>query len=142
MLYVITSAGYSIYLIYKVAPHKGRKNILIYLAICSLVGSISVMAVKGFGIALKLTFSGHNQLLKPSTYVFGATVVVCALTQINYFNKALDAFHTNRVTPGKLGYIPLIINVSVYYVMFTTATILASVLLFEGFNDSSAVSSF
>ena len=79
--------GISIWLIYKVAPVYGKKNMLVYLTICSLVGSISVMAAKGFGIALKLTLSGNNQLIYPSTYVFGITVAVCAVTQINYFNK-------------------------------------------------------
>ncbi len=100
VLYILISTGYSLYLIYKVAPVSGKKNMLIYLTICSLIGSISVMAVKGFGVALKLTFSGENQLRNPSTYLFGFTVVICALTQINYFNKALDTFHTNRVTPS------------------------------------------
>ncbi|KAJ3092237.1 hypothetical protein HK102_009551 [Quaeritorhiza haematococci] len=116
----------SLYLIYIAGPRHGRTNMLVYISICSLVGSISVMACKGFGIALKLTFQGSNQLVYPSTWLFGITVVGCAVTQMNYFNKALDLFSTNRVTP-------------IYYVFFTTATILASVILFQGFNDTSAV---
>lgn len=68
---------------------------LVYISICSLVGSITVMAAKGFGIALKLTFAGNNQLLYPSTYVFAITVGVAVVTQMNYFNKALDIFSTN-----------------------------------------------
>lgn len=66
-----------------------------YISICSTVGSISVMAIKAFGIALKLTLSGNNQLTHPSTYVFGLVVIVCILTQMNYFNKALDQFDTS-----------------------------------------------
>ncbi|KAJ2870450.1 hypothetical protein FB639_004621 [Coemansia asiatica] len=42
---------------------------------------------------------------------------------MNYFNKALEQFDTNLVTP-------------IYYVFFTSATILASVALFQGFTDS------
>ncbi|KAJ1889853.1 hypothetical protein LPJ66_007813 [Kickxella alabastrina] len=42
---------------------------------------------------------------------------------MNYFNKALEQFETNIVTP-------------IYYVFFTSATILASVALFQGFTDS------
>ncbi|KAJ3044889.1 hypothetical protein HDV00_000171 [Rhizophlyctis rosea] len=123
ILYILSVAVLSIWLIYKVAPVHGKQNMLVYIAICSLVGSISVMACKGFGIAIKLTFAGHNQLVYPSTYVFGITVIGCAVTQMNYFNKALDLFSTNRVTP-------------IYYVFFTTATIIASVILFKGFNDT------
>ncbi|KAJ3300229.1 hypothetical protein HK104_003143 [Borealophlyctis nickersoniae] len=121
--YALQPGTASLFLIYRVGPVHGKKNMLVYIAICSLVGSVSVMACKGFGIALKLTFAGHNQLVYPSTYVFGITVVSCAVTQMNYFNKALDLFSTNRVTP-------------IYYVFFTTATIVASVILFKGFNDT------
>ena len=96
LLYICSVAILSLWLIYKVAPVHGKQNMLVYIAICSLVGSISVMACKGFGIALKLTFAGHNQLVYPSTYVFGITVIGCAVTQMNYFNKALDLFSTNR----------------------------------------------
>ena len=55
------------------------------------------MAIKGFGIALKLTFAGNNQFSHPSTYVFAIVVVVCILTQMNYFNKALSQFSTNML---------------------------------------------
>ncbi|TPX51599.1 hypothetical protein SeMB42_g00076 [Synchytrium endobioticum] len=126
LMYMLAVIGVTLYLIYKVAPEHGKTNMLVYIAICSLVGSISVMACKGFGIALKLTFAGNNQLLRPSTYLFGFGVVVCAITQMNYFNKALDLFSTNRVMP-------------IYYVFFTTATILASVSLFQGFYETDSV---
>lgn len=82
-------------MIYRVAPVYGKKNPLVYLSICSTVGSISVMAVKAFGIALKLTFAGNNQFTHPSTYVFMIITAVCILTQMNYFNKALSQFPTN-----------------------------------------------
>lgn len=73
----------------------GKSNPLIYVSICSTVGSVSVMAVKAFGIALKLTFAGHNQFSHPSTYVFAIVVVGCILTQMNYLNKALSQFSTS-----------------------------------------------
>ncbi|KXS11007.1 DUF803-domain-containing protein, partial [Gonapodya prolifera JEL478] len=121
LVYVILVVCGTLFLIYRVAPVHGKSNLLVYVTICSLVGSISVMACKGFGIALKLTFAGENQLLDPSTYVFAIVVGVSVVTQMNYFNKALDTFSTNLVTP-------------VYYVMFTTATIVASVILLQGWS--------
>jgi hypothetical protein len=57
------------------------------------------MAVKGLGIALKLTIAGSNQFTHPSTYVFMIVVVVCILVQMNYFNKALDQFSTTLYFP-------------------------------------------
>ena len=117
---------FSTVMIYKVAPVYGKRNPLIYLSICSTVGSVSVMSVKAFGIALKLTMAGNNQFTHPSTYVFGIVTVVSILTQMNYFNKALSQFSTSIVNP-------------LYYVTFTTATLCASFILFRGFNTSDAV---
>lgn len=45
-------------------------------------------------------------------------VGVCVVTQMNYLNKALDLFNTAIVSP-------------IYYVMFTTFTIIASAVLFQ-----------
>ncbi|KAF0467317.1 DUF803-domain-containing protein [Gigaspora margarita] len=126
LLYCVLVASYTIFAISRVVPKYGKKNPLVYLSICSLVGSISVMSCKGFGIALKLTFAGNNQFTHPSTYVFIIISGLCILVQMNYFNKALDQFETNIVNP-------------IYYVFFTTSTIFASVLLFQGFNTSNAV---
>jgi hypothetical protein len=86
---------FSLVVIYYVSPRYGKTTPIVYISICSLVGSVSVMAINGFGIALKLTFAGNNQLTHPSTYVFGIVVVVCILVQMNYFNKALAIFSTN-----------------------------------------------
>ncbi|KAJ9118142.1 hypothetical protein QFC22_004045 [Naganishia vaughanmartiniae] len=124
MFYVTCVGLFATYMIYQVVPKYGTKNPMVYLSICSLVGSVSVMAIKGFGIALKLTFAGNNQLTHAPTYLFGLTVVFCILIQMNYFNKALDTFSTNVVNP-------------IYYVFFSTSTIIASAILFQGFNTTS-----
>ncbi|KAK3333186.1 magnesium transporter NIPA-domain-containing protein [Cercophora scortea] len=126
LIYAISVCVFAAFMIYKVAPVHGKKNPLIYLSICSTVGSVSVMAVKAFGIALKLTFAGNNQFSHPSTYVFMIITAVCILTQMNYFNKALTQFPTNIVNP-------------LYYVTFTTATLCASFILFSGFNTTDIV---
>jgi len=94
-LYSLVVLVFSLFMIYYVAPKYATKNPLVYISICSVVGSMSVMAIKGFGIAIKLTLAGNNQLTHPSTYVFGIVVVVCILVQMNYFNKALAMFSTN-----------------------------------------------
>lgn len=128
LFYCFIVAVFAIVMIYYVSPRFGRRNPMIYISICSTVGSISVMAIKGFGIAVKLTFAGNNQFTHPSTYVFAIVVTVCILTQMNYFNKALDQFDTSIVNP-------------LYYVTFTTATLCASFILFSGFNTSDPVNS-
>jgi len=94
-MYCFSVLVFTMVMVYSVAPRYGRANPIFYISICSLVGSVSIMAVKGFGVAVKLTFGGKNQFTHPSTYVFGIVVVVCILVQMNYFNKALDTFSTN-----------------------------------------------
>ncbi|KAF1914684.1 magnesium transporter NIPA-domain-containing protein [Ampelomyces quisqualis] len=126
LFYCLFVAVFSVSMIYKVAPKYGRKNPLIYLSICSTTGSVSIMFIKAFGLALKMTFAGNNQFTHPSTYVFVLMIGGCILTQMNYFNKALSQFSTNIVNP-------------LYYVTFTTCTLVASFLLFQGFNTTSAV---
>ncbi|KAL1925792.1 uncharacterized protein VTP21DRAFT_675 [Calcarisporiella thermophila] len=126
IFYFVFVVAFSSFMIFQISPKYGKKNPLVYLSICSLVGSISVMSVQGFGIALKLTFAGNNQFSHPSTYVFMIITVLCILTQLNYFNRALDTFSTSVVNP-------------IYYVFFTTATIIASVILYQGFNTTSTV---
>lgn len=126
LLYCVAVIGFSCVMIYRVAPKYGKKNPLIYISICSTVGSVSVMSIKAFGIALKLTLNGNNQFTHPSTYAFGIVTGVCILTQMNYFNKALSQFSTSIVNP-------------LYYVTFTTATLCASFILFRGFNTADAV---
>ncbi|KIP01840.1 hypothetical protein PHLGIDRAFT_80017 [Phlebiopsis gigantea 11061_1 CR5-6] len=121
MMYCFTVLVFCLVMIYAVVPRYGRSNPIVYISICSLAGSISIMAIKGFGIALKLTLGGNNQFTHPSTYVFAIVTATCIMVQMNYFNKALDTFSTNVVNP-------------IYYVGFSTATLVASVIMFQGFN--------
>ncbi|KAJ2614897.1 hypothetical protein H4S08_001499 [Coemansia sp. RSA 1365] len=123
MAYAVASATFLVFMVTRVAGKYGQNNPLVYVSICSIAGSMTVTACKAFGIALKLTFAGNNQFVHLSTYFFAIVVVLCILVQMNYFNKALEQFDTNLVTP-------------IYYVFFTSATILASVALFQGFTDS------
>ncbi|KAF8480443.1 DUF803-domain-containing protein [Russula ochroleuca] len=126
LLYCFCVLVFTLTMIYAIAPKYGRSNPLVYISICSLVGSVSIMAIKGFGIAVKLTLAGNNQFIYVSTYVFGIVVSFCIMVQMNYFNKALDTFSTNVVNP-------------LYYVCFSTATIVASLILFQGINTDNPV---
>ncbi|KAL6501283.1 hypothetical protein OROHE_024930 [Orobanche hederae] len=117
--YAVLVIAIVLILIFYYVPQYGQTHIWFYIGVCSLVGSLSVMSVKALGIALKLTLSGMNQLIYPQTWTFAMVVLVCVLTQMNYLNKeALDTFNTAVVSP-------------IYYVMFTSLTIVASVIMFK-----------
>ncbi|XP_058103221.1 probable magnesium transporter NIPA1 isoform X2 [Magnolia sinica] len=105
-------------LIFVFVPCYGQSHMWVYIGICSLTGSLTVMCVKAVGIALKLTFEGTNQFVYLQTWFFTVVVVICCLMQMNYLNKALDTFNTAVISP-------------VYYVMFTSFTIIASMIMFK-----------
>ena len=117
-MYTVAAVGMALVLIFKVAPKHGRENILVYIAICSSIGSLTVMASKGLGIVLKRTFSGYSEVGNPVSWMLVISCLTCVMIQMVYLNKALDIFNTSIVTP-------------IYYVMFTTFTIIASAILFK-----------
>lgn len=107
-------------------PRYGHHNVTVYILLCSAVGSLTVMACKGLGIAIKETVSGKvNEAENWLTWMFLVSVVVCIMVQMNYLNKALDLFNTGIVTP-------------VYYVLFTTLVIVASAILFREWENMNA----
>ncbi|KAI5068615.1 hypothetical protein GOP47_0016960 [Adiantum capillus-veneris] len=118
LVYTFAVVAFSLILVFHFVPLYGNTHVMVYIGICSLMGSLSVMSVKALGIALKLTFEGMNQLVYPETWVFAIVVTTCILMQMNYLNKALDTFNTAVVSP-------------IYYVMFTSFTILASIIMFK-----------
>ncbi|XP_077573609.1 magnesium transporter NIPA2 isoform X1 [Stigmatopora nigra] len=105
-------------LILAVAPRHGHTNILVYIGICSLIGSLSVSCVKGLGIGVKEALGGVAVGRAPLFWLLLLGLVVCVGTQINFLNKSLDIFNTSLVTP-------------IYYVFFTTSVLTCSAVLFK-----------
>lgn len=46
ILYVIMVFVVTLFIVMYVAPRYGRSNILVYISVCSLIGSLSVLSVK------------------------------------------------------------------------------------------------
>lgn len=130
MIYVAASVSIVAVLILQFEPRYGQSNVLVYLGICSLIGSLTVVSIKAIGIAIKLTVEGTNQLTYPHTWFFMTVGAICIITQLNYLNKALDTFNAAIVSP-------------IYYVMFTTLTIAASAIMFKDWSgqDASSIAS-
>ncbi|KAK8658473.1 hypothetical protein V6N13_036679 [Hibiscus sabdariffa] len=125
LIYVAATLSIVLALVLHFEPRYGQTNILVYLGICSLMGSLTVVSIKAIGIAIKLTLDGINQIAYPQTWFFLTVAAICVITQLNYLNKALDTFNTAIVSP-------------VYYVMFTTLTIIASVIMFKDWSGQNA----
>ncbi|CAK9165000.1 unnamed protein product [Ilex paraguariensis] len=130
LIYVAAALSIVLALILRFEPRYGQTNILVYLGICSLMGSLTVVSIKAIGIAIKLTLEGISQIEYPQTWFFLTVAAVCVVTQLNYLNKALDTFNAAIVSP-------------IYYVMFTTLTIVASAIMFKDWSgqDASSIAS-
>ncbi|KAG6486710.1 probable magnesium transporter NIPA6 [Zingiber officinale] len=125
LLYTLSAIAISLVLMLHYSPRFGQTNIMVYLGICSVIGSLTVMSIKAVGIAIKLTLEGINQAVYFQTWVFAMVAISCIIIQLNYLNKALDTFNTAVVSP-------------VYYAMFTILTILASAIMFKDWSGQSA----
>ncbi|KAK3411278.1 probable magnesium transporter NIPA6 isoform X1 [Eucalyptus grandis] len=127
LLYTASVVAVALVLILYCAPRYGQTNILVYVGICSTIGSLTVMSIKAIGIAIELTLEGSNQAVYFQTWIFAMVAVTCIITQLNYLNMALDTFNTTVVSP-------------IYYAMFTAFTILASAIMFKDYSGQSASS--
>ena len=116
--------GIALVAIFVLAPRYGQKNVLVYVTVCSTLGSFTVMGAKGVGVAINETFHGRNEFTNVLTYIMAAIVIGCSLIEVVYLNKSLDTFNTAIVTPT-------------YYVLFTSCVILFSLVLFKEFGSMS-----
>ncbi|KAK3352602.1 magnesium transporter NIPA-domain-containing protein, partial [Lasiosphaeria hispida] len=106
-----------------IAPRYGKKNMLVYISICSWVGGLSVVCIGGLGAAIIAQSQGVPQFNQWFLYVLLVFIIGTLLTEIVYLNKALNLFNAAMVTPT-------------YYVYFTSTTIITSAVLFQGFKGS------
>lgn len=122
LLYMALVLTITIGLIMIAAPRYGSSHILVYILICSMIGSLSVCACKGLGLGLRQVFLGIHDDLTTGLFWFLVFAVILSITvQMNYLNKALDIFETSLVTP-------------IYYVLFTTFVLIASSILFKEYS--------
>lgn len=120
ILYVIIIIGSTIFVACFVAPRHGHTNVVVYIFLCSGIGSLTVMSCKALGLAIRDSISGKNDFATWMPWFLILVTVTFIAIQMNYLNKALDIFNTGIVTP-------------IYYVMFTTLVITASAILFKEF---------
>lgn len=69
-----------------VAPRYGKKSMMVYLTICSLIGGLSVVATQGLGATIIAAIGGEQQFNKWFTYVLFVFVICTLLTEIIYLN--------------------------------------------------------
>ncbi|KAJ3405893.1 hypothetical protein CcCBS67573_g05744 [Chytriomyces confervae] len=128
ILYASLNAIVITFMIFFGAKRWGDQSPLVFITICSLLGSfvVVVLQVVGAAVVYSVTNPADTQFKYWSLYVLIAFVCACGVTQINYLNKALNLFSTAVVTP-------------IYFVCFTTSTLICSAVLFKEFNFPSTI---
>jgi hypothetical protein len=122
-VYAFLAVGLSLFLVFYCGPRWGKTNMLVYICICSLIGSLSVVFTQGIGGAIVHSITIENQFTNWFVYVVLALTLSTLAIEIIYLNKALNIFNTAVVTPT-------------YYVIFTTLTIVSSIVFYRGFDAS------
>lgn len=126
IVYALVVIGISALIAFYLGPKAGHKNVIIYIILCSAIGSLTVMSCKALGLAIRDQISGRgNDFGMGLPYGLMLLSAVFIAVQMNYLNKALDIFSTSIVTP-------------IYYVVFTTLVITASAILFKEWKHMSA----
>ena len=74
-----------------VAPKWGKKSMLVYLTICSLIGGLSVVATQGLGAAVLAQANGEAQFNKWFLYVLFVFVIGTLVTEIIFLNVSLPS---------------------------------------------------
>uniref|UniRef100_A0A8H8CNS9 DUF803-domain-containing protein n=1 Tax=Psilocybe cubensis TaxID=181762 RepID=A0A8H8CNS9_PSICU len=113
----------SLVIVFYFAPKYGKKSMLWYIAVCSMIGGISVSVTTGLGAAIVQTAMGDNQFKHWFMYFLFGFVVITLLVEVYYLNVALALFNTAMVTPT-------------YYVVFTFFSMVTTIVLFQGLEAS------
>jgi drug/metabolite transporter (DMT)-like permease len=69
-----------------VGPRYGKKSMLVYLSVCSLIGGLSVVATQGLGSAIVAQAGGKPQFNQWFLYLLLVFVITTLVTEIIYLN--------------------------------------------------------
>jgi hypothetical protein len=69
-----------------VGPRYGKKSMLVYLTVCSLIGGLSVSSIQGIGAAITAQARGEAQFNKWFTYVLLVFVIATLVTEVIFLN--------------------------------------------------------
>ena len=76
----------SVFIALWAGPRYGKKSMLVYLSVCSLIGGLSVVMIQGLGAAVVAQAGGTPQFNQWFLYVLFVFVIVTLVTEIIYLN--------------------------------------------------------
>ncbi|KAF8196583.1 magnesium transporter NIPA-domain-containing protein [Pholiota molesta] len=119
LAYISVLITAALVIVFYFAPKYGKKSMLWYIFVCSMIGGISVSVTTGLGAAIVQTALGDNQFKHWFMYFLFGFVAITLLVEVYYLNVALALFNTAMVTPT-------------YYVVFTFFSMVTTIVLFKG----------
>ena len=77
-----------------VGPRYGKRSMLVYLSVCSLIGGLSVVATQGLGAAILSQINGTDRTQFKHWFIYLLLIfVICTLlTEIIYLNVCFNRF--------------------------------------------------
>ncbi|XP_037446976.1 probable magnesium transporter NIPA2 isoform X6 [Triticum urartu] len=112
----------ALFLIFWAVKRSGHRKMLVYIAICSLMGSLTVISVKAVAIALKLSFSESNQFIYVQTWFFIFVVIICCLVQLNYLNKDWVSQSATQIATQLCGFVTIVAGTFLLHKTNTSST--------------------
>ncbi|KAK5064915.1 hypothetical protein LTR84_000749 [Exophiala bonariae] len=103
------------------SPRYGRRTILVDLGLVGLFGGYTALSTKG--VASLLSTSLYKAFTYPIFYFLVVILVLSALMQIRYLNRALQNYDSTQVIPTQ-------------FVLFTLSVILGSAVLYRDFEHT------
>ncbi|KIW19932.1 hypothetical protein PV08_00507 [Exophiala spinifera] len=120
LVYVIITILLIVALIYS-EPRYGRRTILVDLGLVGLFGGYTALSTKG--VSSLLSSSLWKTFAYPIFYVLVFILVLSALMQIRYLNRALQNYDSTQVIPTQ-------------FVLFTLSVIIGSAVLYRDFEHT------
>ncbi|CAO3669051.1 unnamed protein product [Rhizopus stolonifer] len=121
-IFYFVLTGIAIVVLTILSPLHGASSIMIDLGLVAIYGGYTVLSTKSVASLLSLTF--FKMFAYPVSYVLIAVLVITAVLQIKYLNKALQRFDSTEVIPTQ-------------FVLFTVSAIIGSAVLYHDFDGMS-----
>ncbi|KAK8465714.1 hypothetical protein PHAVU_009G156800 [Phaseolus vulgaris] len=115
LMYTASVIAVAFFLILYCAPRYGQTNILVYVGICSIIGSLTVMSIKAIGIAIRLTIEGADQFAHVQTWIFTMVAISCIVTQLNYLNMDYSGQSVSSIASELCGFITVLSGTTVLH---------------------------
>lgn len=96
------------------------ENVVIFLLLVALLGSLTVISAKAVSSMVNITLSGNSQLGHPLFYVMLIVMITTAIAQVKFLNRAMQSFDATVVVPTN-------------FVLFTISAIISGIVLYREF---------